>query len=152
DNGVGRAASLGGDGVSLGDRNAPTASYAALAPQFHRNEAGDYVGGQFWDGRAATLEEQAGGPPFNPLEMAMPDQRSVVARLRESPIYEAAFRNLFGDEVFDDEDTAFAAMTRAIAAFERTEFFSPFDSKYDRYLRGDYTPTREEELGMTLFF
>ena len=43
-------------------------------------------------------------------------------------------------------------MTDAIAEFEKGDFFSPFDSKYDRYLRGEYTMTPQEELGRTLFF
>lgn len=83
-------ASIGDDGVSLGDRNAPTAMYAAFTPTFHRGEDGLWKGGQFWDGRAATLEDQAGGPPLNPGEMGMPDQVAVVARLREDPVYAAA--------------------------------------------------------------
>lgn len=152
DNGVNRAASLGADGASLGDRNAPTASYAALIPEFHRNESGEYIGGQFWDGRAATLEEQAGQPFLNPLEMAMEDKAAVIERIRENDGYEREFRNLFGEDIFEDVEKAYESMQQAIAALERTEFFSPFDSKYDRYLRGEYDPTREEELGMTLFF
>ena len=36
--------------------------------------------------------------------------------------------------------------------FEKTDFFSPFNSKYDRYLKGEYTLTEQEDLGMTLFF
>jgi len=43
-------------------------------------------------------------------------------------------------------------MTDSIAAFERTELFAPFDSKYDRYLKGEYKLTEQEDLGMTLFF
>ena len=43
-------------------------------------------------------------------------------------------------------------MKKSIASFERTAFFSPFDSRYDRYLRGEYQMTEQEELGMALFF
>lgn len=50
---VGRDVSLGDDGISLGDRNAPTAAYARFTPPFGKNAAGEYVGGQFWDGRAS---------------------------------------------------------------------------------------------------
>ncbi|MCK5747588.1 MAG: cytochrome-c peroxidase, partial [Oricola sp.] len=71
-------ASPGDDGVSLGDRNAPTAAYASFSPAFHRDKDGEWVGGQFLDGRAASLEEQAGGPPLNPAEMGMPDKAAVV--------------------------------------------------------------------------
>jgi len=152
DNGVNRAVSMGGDFTSLGDRNAPTASYAAVIPDFHRNAEGDYVGGMFWDGREPDLESQAGGPFLNPLEMQMLDKASVVARLQEHTLFPYAFKSLFGETVFEDVDTAYLRMTQAIVAFERTEFFSPFDSKYDRYLQGDYEPTDEEELGISLFF
>jgi cytochrome c peroxidase len=152
DSGVGAAASLGDDGHSLGDRQAPTVSYAALAPAFHQRDDGTWAGGQFWDGRAATLAEQAEGPPLNPIEMALPDKAAVVARLQENPNYAREFPALFGEAVFADADTALRALGESLAAFESTEFFSPFDSKYDRYLRGEYTPTEQETLGMTLFF
>ncbi|TCP39882.1 cytochrome c peroxidase [Rhodovulum marinum] len=145
-------ASPGDDGVSLGDRNAPTASYAALIPTFHRGEDGGWIGGQFLDGRAATLEDQAGGPPLNPIEMGMPDKASVVARLREDPAYVAAFSALYGAGVLEDAEAGYAAMTRAIAAFERSETFAPFDSRYDRWLRGEVELTQQEDLGRLLFF
>jgi len=152
DSDVGAAASMGGDLKSLGDRNAPTISYARYSPEFHLAADGEYTGGQFWDGRAATLEEQAGGPPLNPVEMAQPDLSAVVARLQENPAYMHEFPALFGSDVFDDAEMAYAALGAAVSAFERAELFSPFDSKYDRYLRGEYTPSDEEALGMTLFF
>lgn len=145
-------ASLGDDGASFGDRNAPTAAYASLIPALHQNDQGEWVGGQFLDGRATTLEDQAGGPPLNPIEMGMPDKAAVVARLLEDPVYAEAFPALLGSDVFDDTDMAYAAMTSAIAAFERTPEFSPFSSKYDRFLRGEAELTNEEELGRLLFF
>ncbi len=145
-------ASLGDDGVSLGDRNAPTAAYAAFSPPFRLNEEGEWIGGQFLDGRAATLEEQAGGPPLNPAEMAMKDAPMVVGRLRNDPVYVDAFEAHFGADALQDPERAYAAMTTAIAAFERTDFFAPFDSRYDRYLRGEVEFTNQEELGRTLFF
>jgi cytochrome c peroxidase len=149
---VGRAVSLGDDGESLGDRNAPTASYAALTPEFHRSPGGLWIGGQFLDGRAADLSAQAGGPPLNPVEMGMPDKASVVARLAENPDYVAAFDYLYGEGVLEDPEAGYKAMTDSIAAFEKTDLFAPFDSKYDRYLRGEYQLTSEEELGRLLFF
>ena len=151
-NASGRAVSLGDDSRSLGDRNAPTAAYAAFSPNFHRNRTGVYVGGQFLDGRKPDLAGQAGGPPLNPIEMGMPDKASVVARLRENPAYVTAFQALFGAGIFDQPEAAYRAMTESIAAFEQTDYFAPFDSKYDRYLRGEYEMTTLEELGMTLFF
>ncbi len=149
---TGGAVSLGDDGTSLGDRNAPTAAYASFTPSFGKDAKGRWMGGQFLDGRAATLEDQAGGPPLNPIEMGMPDKASVVARLRESPRYAAAFEALYGKGILDRADDAYAAMTKSIAAFERTDEFSPFDSKYDRYLRGEEKLTDQEDLGRVLFF
>ena len=149
---AGRAFSLGDDGVSLGDRNAPTLTYAMLIPPFQINDMDFHMGGQFWDGRAVDLAEQAGGPPLNPIEMGMPGKASVVARLSENEDYIAGLEAYFGVEVFGDVDTAYGAMTQAIAAFEATDQFAPFDSKYDRALRGEYKLTAQEALGKALFF
>ncbi|WP_406644444.1 cytochrome c peroxidase [Aliisedimentitalea scapharcae] len=149
---AGRAVSLGDDGKSLGDRTAPAIGYVAFTPDFHRDDDGDWVGGFFWDGRAVDLEEQAGGPPLNPIEMGMADKSAVLDRMRENPAYVATLSDIFGSETMQDPVLAYDAMTRAIAAFERTAEFAPFDSKYDRYLRGDYEMTRDEELGRLLFF
>ncbi|MFG1401235.1 cytochrome-c peroxidase [Xanthobacter sediminis] len=150
---AGGAVSLGDDGTSLGDRNAPTAAYARFSPAFGKaTKPGLYHGGQFLDGRAADLAAQAGGPPLNPAEMGMPDKASVVARLKENPAYVSAFDTLYGKGVLDGPDKGYAAMTRAIAAYEATPEFAPFDSKYDRYLRGEAKLTDQEELGRVLFF
>lgn len=153
DNGVKKMASLGDDGKSLGDRQAPTASYAKFSPAFHFDEkAKKYVGGQFWDGREATLEGQAGGPPLNPVEMGMSDKKAVVDRLKENSLYVDSFKKIFGADIFKNDDKAYEAMTIAIASFERTDEFSPFDSKYDRYLKGEYDLTPLEDLGKSIFF
>ncbi len=145
-------ASPGDDGVSLGDRNAPSAAYAALTPAFHKTKDGNWAGGQFWDGRASTLEDQAGGPPLNPAEMGLADAAAVLARLQEDGVYQEVFPTVFGPDVLTDADAAYTAVTQAIAAFERTKVFAPFDSKYDRYLRGEVALSRDEDLGRVLFF
>lgn len=152
DNASQGAGSLGHDGVSMGDRNTPSAGYANQIPAFHQRQDGEYIGGLFWDGRAADLETQAGGPPLNPIEMAMPNKQEILKRLEQDPNYAMAFKNLYGEEVFGSNEATYEALKQSIAAFERTDFFSPFDSKYDRYLKGDYQLTEQEELGMTLFF
>ncbi len=150
--GVAAAVSLGDDGHSLGDRNAPTASYAASIPAFHLKSNGIYAGGLFLDGRAATLADQAEGPPLNPIEMGMESEAAVVKRLQENPVYVESLQQLYGKEIFTDAKQAYKAMADAIAAFEKTALFNPYDSKYDRELRGEYTFTNQEELGRTLFF
>jgi len=152
DNGVAGAVSLGDDGSSLGDRNTPGTTYASLIPDFHKNEKGEYVGGYFLDGRAATMVDQAAEPFVNPLEMALPDVAAVVERVRENAYYVEALRKHFGESIFSDSDKAFLAITESIVAFERTALFTPFDSKYDRYLRGEYELTADEEIGRVLFF
>lgn len=146
------AVSRGNDARSLGDRNAPTLAYAHLTPPFHFNSAGQPIGGMFHDGREADLPAQAGAPLINPVEMGMPNRASVVARLRENPSYLAAFTRLFGPSALDDADTAFAAFGEALAAFESSRTFAPFDSKYDRALRGEAVLSDEEEAGRALFF
>lgn len=156
--------SLGDDGVSLGDRNTPTAAYARFSPEFGEgtrqrlnSQQSDYegfIGGQFHDGRASTLAEQAEAPPLNSIEMGMPDEASVVERLMEDSDYVDSFKSLYGDDIWDNTDAAYEAMGDAIAAFEETDVFAPFDSKYDRSLTGDYLydPLSKAALGKALFF
>ena len=153
DNGVAGAGSLGDDQKSVGDRNTPTASYAMFSPEFHFDaKKGEYVGGQFYDGREHDLAGQAGGPPTNPVEMGMPSKKFVADRLKQDPYYSKEFKKLYGEDAFNDPQNAFAKMAQAIAAFETTKIFAPFDSKYDRFLKGEYDLTPLEDLGRTLFF
>lgn len=145
--------SLGDDGKSLGDRNAPSAAYAALSPEFHYDKKKKvYKGGQFWDGREKHLSGQAGGPPLNLIEMGMSSKEEVINRLKEDATYIALFSEVYGKDIFKNSAKAYEAMTKAIAAFESTTAFSSFDSKYDKYLRGEYELTAQEELGKSLFF
>lgn len=152
DNGVGGALSRGADGESLGDRNAPTTAYAALIPPFARDAGGEYRGGLFHDGRARDAVEQAGQPMLNPVEMQMPDAQAVVARVRENPAYVATLTAHFGAELFTDDEAAFKAIREAIARFESSPAMLAFDSRYDRYLRGEVKLTPDEDQGRVLFF
>jgi len=150
-------ASLGDNGHSFGGRNAPSAAYANTSPTFHFDaKLQEYVGGQFWDGRANTLADQAMGPPLNPAEMGLPSIKSVVTRLQENPFYVVNFKRLYGDHVFDatekSNSLAFQSFANAVQAFEKTTQFSTYDSKYDRFLKGEYELTVLEDLGRTLFF
>ncbi|AWX13772.1 methylamine utilization protein MauG [Mergibacter septicus] len=146
-------ASEGSDGHYFGNCNTPTASYAQFSPLFHFDEkTREYVGGQFWDGRAIDLTDQAGGPSLNPVEMAMPNKNTVIERLKTKPFYYGNFIHLYGKNVLDTTESAYSAMADAISQYEKTDFFAPFDSKYDRYLRGEYKLTLLEDLGKTAFF
>jgi cytochrome c peroxidase len=102
----------------LGDRNSPSVY----------NAAGHFL--QFWDGRAADVEEQATGPIVNPVEMAS-DEKRVVATLSSIPEYAAAFAKAFPG---DPKPITLANIGRAIAAFERT-LTTP--ARWDRYVAGD---------------
>ncbi|MFP5381462.1 MAG: cytochrome-c peroxidase [Gammaproteobacteria bacterium] len=135
----------------VGSRNSQTAMYAQFSPDFHFDKKEEhYVGGQFWDGRAATLEEQAKGPLLDPLEMANPDKTSVVEKVRRAA-YAADFDAAFGPGALADTDQAFERIAQAIASFERTRQFAPFTSKYDAYLAGKATLTAQEKRGLRLF-
>ena len=157
---VNGALSVGDDGVSLGGRNAPTAAYAMFSPTFDPTEL---KGGQFHDGRAATLKDQAMGPPMDGAEMMMPTRESVIERIQENPDYVTAFKTLYGETIFEDINASYKAMGEAIGKFEKTEEFAPFDSKYDRYIncKKELTTneciekigwTNSEDNGMALFF
>ena len=145
-------ASLGDDGVSIGDRNAPTSAYAKFIPKFHFDEnEGLYIGGQFLDGRATDLTTQAKGPFLNPVEMNMPDEASVIARVKENADYVQAFKEIYGDDIFNDTQKAYEALADSIAKFEKSDTFSPFSSKYDKALKGEAVLTEQEKRGLALF-
>jgi cytochrome c peroxidase len=146
------ASSLGADGQSWGDRHAPSLTYARYAPKMHEVEPDTFAGGQFWDGRADDLEHQASSPLYNPVEMALPDTSVLRDRLLEKDTYRESFSQLFSHDIFSQPEALNDAFASAVAAFQRTDLFSPFDSRYDRYLQGEIQPTLQERVGMGLFF
>jgi cytochrome c peroxidase len=100
---------------------------------------------QFWDGRAATLEEQAAIPMASPIEMGNTHQ-AIVATLGDIPGYRALFGRAFGSEAVD-----IGRVTMAIACFERTVVSG--NSPYDRYKGGDSNAmTAGQVRGMSVFF
>ena len=99
---------------------------------------------QFWDGRAATLKAQAGGPIANPGEMAFTHELAVEV-LSTIPGYVAEFQQAFGTPAIDID-----RVTTAIAAFEET-LVTP-NARFDKWLRGDKRAlSLEEERGYDLF-
>ena len=135
----------------FGNRNTPTAFYAQYSPPFHFDaDADTYVGGQFWDGRATSLEEQAKGPFLNPIEMNNPSKAAVVAKVQGSG-YAALFKQVYGATVFSNVNAAYDDIADAIATFERMPTFAPFNSRYDAYLAGTGTLTPQELSGLALF-
>lgn len=146
------AVSLGDDGLSLGQRNAPTLTYAYLTPSFNLTSNAEAEGGFFHDGRAASLQAQAGQPLLNPVEMNMPSKEAVILRLQEKNFYTQSFKQVFGDEVFATTEQAYNALTSSLASWQSEEEFASFDSKYDRWLAGSYQLTPAEERGKDIFF
>ena len=125
--------SPGVDG-KLGDRNSPTVYNASI----------QFV--QFWDGREPTVEAQALGPILNPVEMAMPDAKSVVNKLKGIAGYLSHFQAAFPDEA---EPIAWENIGKAIGAFER-RLITP--TRFHKFLAGDTKAlTEEEQRGLKTF-
>ncbi len=128
-NGEATAAGVSGQ---RGNRNAPTIINAA------------YNRFQFWDGRAASLEEQALGPIANPIEMNLPIDQ-MVEKLNAIEGYRLAFQNVFGSDATAEH------VANAIATFERTVLSG--NAPYDRFKAGDTAVLSEQaHRGMKLFF
>ena len=130
----------------FGTRNSPSASYALFYPEFTLK--GGIQGGQFWDGRALNLTEQAKGPFLNPVEMNNPDRASVIAKILATD-YAVDFENICGPS--SNIDAAYQCMAEAIAEFETTTPFRAFTSKYDAVQKGLAVFTAQEERGLDLF-
>ncbi len=115
-------------------RNAPTVLNAALHNM------------QFWDGRALTIEEQAGKPILNQEEMAVPHLGFLVSRLRNDSMYRSLFHDAFPGEMIP---VSYTNLQKAIGAFERT-LLTP--SRFDGYMAGDLRSlTAAERQGLALF-
>ena len=100
----------------------------------------------FWDGRAASLEEQAGGPMINPIEMGNKNHEVVVAKLAAIPSYPKYFKEAFGTD-----EVTIKRITKAIADYERTRMSG--NSAWDRYKAGDTNAVSDEvKKGNRLFF
>lgn len=152
----GSAVSIGSIAGEVGTLNSPSVAYTAFSPRFRfdtvRNE---YVGGQFWNGRAASLIEQAQKPFLNPVEMAMIDELAVVERLRENSQYVEQFQTLYNLNINNNNSNniqrVYNNLARAIAAFESSSVFNKFNSKFDYYLAGKTQLTPTELQGFNLF-
>ena len=116
----------------FGDVNAPTVFNAA----FNR--------WQFWDGRAADLQEQAGGPPMNPIEMGCRNWEEIIAKLAGDEALTAEFRAVYPGGWTGDN------ITDAIAEYEKT-LLTP-NSRFDKWLMGDAKALSADEVkGYELF-
>jgi len=116
-----------------GTRNAPTVFNAGF----------QFV--QFWDGRAPDLKEQAKGPILNPVEMGMPDARTVEAKIESFPEYSPLFAKAFNGE----SRITFDRIAEAIASFEGTLITH---DRFDDFMNGNVNAiSREEAKGLDLF-
>ena len=123
-----------GDAGKRGDRNSPTVLNAAI--HF----------AQFWDGRAKDVEEQAGMPILNPVEMAIPHEGFLVDRLKGINDYQQAFKAAYPG---DQNPISYKNLKNAIGAFERT-LMTP--TRFDKFLNGDLAALNtEEKQGLETF-
>lgn len=107
-----------GVGGAHGGRKAPTVWNVALMSSF------------FWDGRALSLEEQAKGPLINPIEMGMPDHKSVEDRVKKISSYVPLFMKAYGNDSITINHIA-----QSIANFERTLVYK--NSPFDEFIQGN---------------
>ena len=124
--GVDNMPTSAGHKSQFGARNSPTALNAAL------------LGSQFWDGRAADVEEQAGGPLLNPVEMANATEADAAAKIAGIPEYQEKFKAAFPE----DGAVSLKNITTALGAFERT-LLTP--TRWDDYLKGNVSALSEQE-------
>lgn len=117
-----------GNNGELGTRNSPTVLNAAL----HTS--------QFWDGRDVTIEDQAGGPILNPVEMAIPSEQFLIDRLSAIDEYKNLFAKAFPDVT---DPITYTNIKNAIGVFER-ELITP--AKFDDYLNGNASALTENEI------
>ena len=168
-----RALSPGAVHGMFGTRNAPTLLYVQFVPPLGMDEDDDALppapegdayaqevreealplqktGGLFVDGREGSLEAQVAGPMFNPLEMNIASQADFAAHLRLAP-YAKTFDDLIGPEALATPQSATHWASFALAAFERSAPFAPFDSRYDAFLAGKEKLTAQELEGLDVF-
>ena len=109
------------------------------------------AGGYTWDGRFNTLHAQAMFPLFSPVEMDNRSAEELAGKLSHAS-YAGEFRAVFGQEVFAHPAVAVNEATMAVQQFELEDrSFHPYSSKFDAWLDGKATLTREELRGKELF-
>jgi cytochrome c peroxidase len=166
----------------FGDRKPPSSAYSTLSPVFAhvRHPDEEFVGGNFWDGRATgerlgnAAADQAQGPFLNPMEQALPDAACVVYRVSVAA-YADEYVRLWGNNIttidFPDDTDARCGVegnivpltpadrAKVVAEFANIaisiavyeESHNLFSSKFDAARRGEHALTREEQRGFALF-
>jgi cytochrome c peroxidase len=135
------AVQLGGTELNVaGTRAVPSLRYKDVTPPYADlldNPDGISApgpgGGFTWDGRAATLADQAQIPLLAENEMANASAADVVAKL-QAGTYADLFRQAFGADAFTDADSAFLNARKALQAYQLEDpDFHPYSSKFDLY-------------------
>ncbi|HLG13310.1 MAG TPA: parallel beta-helix domain-containing protein [Blastocatellia bacterium] len=140
----GRGESMGKGGHGLGPDRKGGEVVRRSAPTLW-NAAYNHL--QFWDGRAADLEEQAEGPIKNEIEMAE-DPENLVKELKQIPEYAKLFDAAFGGQ--NGANISLGNVAKAIAAFERT--LTANNSPFDRFVAGERNAlTLSQKRGFNLF-
>jgi cytochrome c peroxidase len=151
------AVALGSRPGQFGNRKTPTIMYMAYSPAFgfakDEDEGENKLearGGQFWDGRADDLVAQPAGPLMNPAEMNNPSAEAVVEKVKAAA-YAPMMTAVFGQDAFADPKAAFQRISQSLFAYEASERFAPFASRFDDYLRGKAQLSAQEARGLALF-
>jgi len=158
----GTAVSKGSVDGLTGTLNAPSVGYAGYSPEFRCEEYDKtqeicdlYMGGQFWNGRASNLVEQAKGPFLNPVEMALPDIATLISRLKEDDSYQDLFSDVYGIDLNGvstlEQQKVFELLATAISQFEKSPMFNKFNSKFDYVLTGKTEFSKQEAKGFEIF-
>ena len=153
---LGGAAYEGAVTGRFGNRKPPSIAYGGNSPILHLDATNGWTGGMFWDGRATgltlgdPLAEQAIGPFLNPLEQNNASAGVVVNKVKQSS-YANLFKSVWGSDAFSDVNAAYNNIGRSIAAYERSNEVSPYNSRYDDYVKSGHGLTSEELQGLELF-
>ena len=145
----------------FGNRKPPSSAYATLSPIFHYDAAaGQFVGGNFWDGRATgeylgnPAADQALGPFLNPVEQNNPSMQAVLEQIAKSK-YAALWEQVWGEPIqYDTPEHItlnYARVGLTISVYEDSAEVNQFSSKYDYYLQGRAQLTAQEQWGLELF-
>ena len=153
----------GRDGVAggslrsrLGFRNPPSLTYAKFIPPLYFYQDDDAqqpapFGGLMLDGRADTLAAQVREPLLARHEMNLGTETTAAARLEASG-YREVFERLYGSGVLNDPKRAMQAFGTSLEAYLQSDELSPFDSRFDEFLRGKpQALTPQETRGLAIF-
>jgi cytochrome c peroxidase len=141
--------SIGANGTSFSNRNAPNLSYNVFAPtQFYNTTDETYIGGFFYDGRSPNLQEQMIHPFIGSSEMNNGSIANVVIKIKNASYYQE-IQKIYGKKTADSE--IFSAVADALTKFQTSREVNSFTSKFDYYSKQLVPFTEDEKQGLALF-